>query len=179
MARTNTLHGGIQHADNTGAEQRWIEIFADHVRRRFNSRALVRVRIAGGEPVELAYIYAMEGGGLVLTLPCAEGHGNGHHGHVGGHHGANEDPQHGAHDDPQHGGHDKAGDPLLSGELGTGGSEIWIGSPAQAIFEVRKAEEGVLCTGFGYLGLSRTPRLFIPRATQPPPPRDPHEHDEF
>jgi hypothetical protein len=62
MARTNTLHGGIQHADNAGAEQRWVEIFADHVRRRFNSRALVRVRIAGGEAVELAYVYAIEGG---------------------------------------------------------------------------------------------------------------------
>ena len=164
MARMNTLHGGIQHADNAGAEQRWVEIFADHVRRRFNSRALVRIRVAGGEPIELAYIYAMEGGGLVLTLPSAraEGHGNGHHGHTG-------------HD----GGHEESGDRLLNGELGTGQSEIWIGSPAQAIFEVRRAEEGALCTGFGYLGLSRTPRLFIPRGTEPPPPRDPHEHDEF
>jgi hypothetical protein len=85
----------------------------------------------------------MEGGGLVLALPCegAEHHDHGHTGHGGGHEGADHRP--------------------LSGGLGTGGSEIWIGSPSQAIFEVRQAEEGAPCTGFGYLGLSRTPRLFI------------------
>ena len=173
MARANKLHGGIQHADNAGAEQRWVEIFADHVRRRFNSRAQVKVRIAGGEAVELAYVYAIEGGGVVLTLPNPEGHGNGHerttpHGHDG----------HAGHDGHD-GEHQEAGDGLLNGELGTGESEIWLGSPAQAIFEVRRAEDGVLCTGFGYLGLSRTPRLFVVRGTEAPPPRNPHEHDEF
>jgi hypothetical protein len=168
MARMKTLHGGIQHADNAGAEQRWVEIFADHVRRRFNSRALVTVRIDSEEPVELAYVYAIEGGGLVLTLPSERkedlGHGNHGHGNLGH-----------AHD----GGHDEADDSLLNGDLGTGQSEIWIGSPAQAIFHVRRAEQGALCTGFGYLGLSRTPRLFIPRGTEPPAPPDPHAHDEF
>ena len=155
-----TLCDGVRHADDAEVEQRWVEVFADHVQRRFNSRALVTVRVDGEPPLELAYIYAIQGGGLVLTLPSepSDPNGDGHEG-----------------DD----GHGELGHGLWSGELGTGKSEIWIGSPNQAVFEVRRIEDGVLCTGFGYLGLSRTPHLIIPRGTEPPPPRDRHTNGEF
>lgn len=135
-------------------ERHWVETYADHVRRRFNSRALVSVRIAGEAPVVLSYVYAMEGGGLVLCLPSGE---------------AEDDEGHEEETAPLHHG----------GERGTGKSELWIASPESAVFEVQRVEDGVLCTGFGYLGLSRTPHVIVPRGTEPPPVRDHHKVANF
>lgn len=149
--QTKSLRGATRQTENVSPEQRWIEIFTDHVRKRFNSRAIVNLRLDRDTHQELAYVYVLEGGGIVLTLPSS-GHQDGH-----------------SKDD--HG--------LLNGELGTGESEIWISSADQAIFDVQRAKDGELCTGFGYLGLSRTPRLIIPRGTEPLPPRDHHDRGDF
>ena len=149
------MNARIERTDESDAdapergERHWVDTYAYHVRRRFNSRARVSVRIAGDSPVELSYIYALEEGGLVLCLLSDEaGHEQGHHGHLGG-------------------------------ELGTGVSELWIKSPNDAVFEAHRVEDGVLCTGFGYLGLSRTPHILVPRGTEPPPKPDHHKHDDF
>ncbi len=154
MGRTGASDADTLAPDVLG-ERRWVEAYADHVRRRFNSRALVSVRIAGEPPVVLSYVYALEGGGLVLCMPSdqADHHGEG-----------NEEAA-----EPSHGG----------GERGTGDSELWIASPEQAVFEARSVEDGALCTGFGYLGLSRTPHVIVPRGTEPPPKQDHHEHGDF
>lgn len=193
MDTRNARIADADHSDRGDVTRRWIDAYAHHVRQRFNSRALVSVRIDGGPPTELAFIYALAGGGLVLTLPVepSEHDDRGeHHEHDdhAGHHEHDDHAGHHKHDD--HGqrdettgtdghGHGGAGHRLLDGELGTGQAEIWIAAPDQAIFEARRLETGVLCTGFGHLGVSRTPRLIIPRGTEPPPPRDHHGNEDF
>lgn len=154
MRRTGTADDAAA-IDGSRGERHWVDAYAEHVRKRFNSRVLISVRIAGEAPVELSYVYALDGGGLVLCMPSehAEHHGESHE----------EAAEH------AHGG----------GERGTGGSELWIASPGQAVFETRSVEDGVLCTGFGYLGASRTPHIIVPRGTEPPPKRDHHEHGDF
>ncbi len=154
----------------------WIEAWAGHVQKRFNSRAVVSARIAGAAPMVLSQLYALEGGGLVLVTPCdhtADGPGHDHTAH--GHGAANE-----RHHEVTGGGgaHDHEAHPHGSVEGCCGDCVLWLASPAQVVFEARCAPEGALCTGFGYLGLSRTPQVLVARGTEAPPPRS-HEHGNF
>jgi hypothetical protein len=135
----------------------WVEAYAEHVRKRHGSRAVVSVRVAGSDALELSQIYALEKGGLILAFPDDPGEEPGGH-HAGGHHG-----------------HAMPG----PSDLDPRDRELWIASAEQAVFELRRAGEGELCTGFGYLGVSRTPRVLVPRGTEPPPEVDHHAHDEF
>jgi hypothetical protein len=133
----------------------WIEAYAAHVRKRFGSRVVLRARIGEADPVDVCQLYALEGGGLVLVAWC--GHDEGctgrHHHHAEGHdHGAGE-------------GHNCQ-------------YELWLASPERVVFEAQAAEEGKLCTGFGYLGVSRTPQVLVPRSTERSPERG-HEHRDF
>jgi hypothetical protein len=59
-----------------------------------------------------------------------------------------------------------------------GDCELWLASEAQVVFEARCAPDGELCTGFGYLGPSRTPQVLVARGTEPPPDRG-HDHGNF
>jgi hypothetical protein len=152
--------------------RQWVEAWAGHVRKRFNSRAVVSARVSGAEPVTVTQVYALEGGGLVLVMACdhaaeEEPHGGDAHGH---------DRERADHHEG--GGHDHATHPHVEMEGCSGDCEVWLASPAQVVFEVRCAAEGALCTGFGVLGLSRTPQVLIPRAMEPPPRRG-HDHGEF
>lgn len=159
------------HSDNLtphlsghdGWEERWIEAFASHAERRFETRALVSVSVGGGEPIALAYIYALHGGGLVLVVEDGDGGGHGHGDHGGGDHG-DGDPV------------TQAEEELWSRSRGTGHREIWISSPDQAVFTVERPEEGAFSTGFGRLGLSRTPDLILPRSTVTPVRKLHHDH---
>lgn len=181
-----TRHTGLQQSDRARS---WVEAYAAHVRKRFDSRAIVSVRLPGAPPVELSHVYSLESGGLVLVTCCghphhgdAHEHGTGipehHRDHAGqpreavGHeHGGDQHP-HAGHGHA-HGGDDHAGE-----DHECSAAELWLAAPDQAIFEAHCAEEGALCTGFGYLGLSRTPHMLIRRGTQAPP-KPGHEHDNF
>jgi hypothetical protein len=144
------------HPPRPSESRGWIEAYAAHVRKRFNGRAAVSVRVGEQEPTTLSQVYALEGGGLVLVVA---GEDEGHE-HPPGEHEHTEEEASPASDTEER------------------GRELWIDSPAQAIFEARQAEDGALCTGFGYLGLSRTPQVLVPRSTEPPP--DPgHHHGGF
>jgi hypothetical protein len=197
----------VRQTGASGAAVHWVEAWADHLRKRFNSRALVSVRIAGAEPVVLSHIYALEGGGLVLVLPCEHDHGDHEH-HGPEHHGpehhraspsalpppgnAKPPEAHGNQPAPHHHGA-KSADRNAQGEAPgeetgqphghegdcPGGVELWLASPENAVFEVRSVEEGKLCTGLGYLAVSRTPLMLIARSTEPPPKRDHHERVDF
>lgn len=215
--------GGTGAAPATADEARqWVEAWAGHVRKRFNSRAVVSARIAGAAPVALSQVYALEGGGIVLVTPCDHAEDEATHDHAAHDHAADDHDVHddGAHDDGAHdhdaaeehhheadegagahghgaddhgaakehhheaavgeraGAHDHAAHP--HGEVGgcCGDGEVWVASPAQVVFEARCAAEGVWCTGFGVLGLSRTPHVLVPRGREAPPPRG-HDHGEF
>jgi hypothetical protein len=153
---------------------RWIEAWANHVRKRFNSRAVIRARIGEMEPVELSQVYALEGGGLVLVAPCGHKANGPEHDHAAhGQGGAANERHH-----PAGGAHDHAAHPHGDMDGCCGDCELWLASAAQVVFEARCASEGALCTGFGYLGLSRTPQVLVARATAPPPPPS-HEHGNF
>lgn len=133
-----------------GWEERWVEAFASHAARRFDTRALVRASVGGAEPVALSYIYALHGGGLILVL---------------------------AEDGESTGGRGKQAErELWSRGRGTGTREIWISRPDQAVFHVDRPEEGAFSTGFGRLGMSRTPDLILPRTTATPAPKDHQDH---
>ena len=151
-------------AGHDGWEERWIGAFASHAERRFETRALVKVALGADEPATLAYIYALNGGGLVLVLAGADGGAQ----EPGNHEGHNEE---GELDSTA-----RAQEELWSARRGTGQLEIWISAPDQAVFHVERAEEGMLSTGFGRLGLSRTPDLILPRSTVTPPRKSHHEH---
>lgn len=149
-------------------ELRWVEAFAAHASQRFESRALVRAAVGGEKPVPLAYIHALPGAGLVLVLaedpaPLGRLGPPGHHGH---------------HDTATPGGEDPAAvaeRELWAGSRQAGTREIWISSPDQAVFHVDRPKEGALSTGFGRLGISRTPDLLLPRTAATPEPKD-HQH---
>jgi hypothetical protein len=134
----------------------WVEALARHVQKRFDSRAVVTARTGFGEPLVLTHIQALEDGGLVLTAPCTH-------------------PQHatGATAEPglEHPDHHDDREPCR-------GTELWLASPDQVVLEAREADEGELCTGFAYLGLSRTPHVLVQRGTEPPPHLG-HHHGEF
>jgi hypothetical protein len=191
----------LRQTDAGAAALRWVEAWAEHVRKRFNSRALVSVRVGGAQPLVLSHVYALEGGGLVLVATCGHEHDHGH-GEAPEHHRAvpmavprgngGGAAAHGpAHGEQAHGGHTHAG--AEHGHAHTHGSahphddaeacadcvELWLASPEHAVFEARCIEDGELCTGFGYLGLSRTPHVLVARGTEPPPKRDHHEHENF
>jgi len=159
----------------------WVSAYAEHVRKRFNSRALVSVRLGAGEPVELSHVYALESGGLVLVTCCTDAeHGQVGHSGVPEHQqgvGAAERKAHKHGNEHEHDG----GDEHEHGHSSGGsckGAELWLASPELAFFEAHCAADGTLCTGFGYLGLSRTPHVLIPRGTRPPAPKG-HEHGDF
>ncbi len=144
-----------------GWEERWIEAFASHAERRFETRALVKASIHGGDPVSLAYIFALHGGGLVLVA-AAEEEGEGGH---------DDDNAHGDYGDHEAEAADaaaRAERELWSRMRGAGQREIWISRPDQAVFHVVRPEEGAFSTGFGRLGMSRTPDLILPRSTVTP-----------
>lgn len=150
-----------RHPTEPSRSLRWLEAYADHVRKRFTSRAIVSARLAGEAPVVLSHVYALESGGLVLVVGAdGSDHESADHGHHGHEHGEAS-----AHHPHTH-----------TAECGC--QELWIESPEDVIFEARHAEDGALCTGFGYLGASRTPRVLVPRGTEPPPRRD-HDHGDF
>lgn len=138
--------------------RQWAEAWAGHVRKRFNSRAVVSARIAGSAPVVLSQVFALEGGGLVLVTPCDHAVDEAAHDHA----------------TP----HDHALHPHGEVEGCCGDCEVWVASTAQVVFEARCAAEGALCTGFGVLGLSRTPQVLVARGTEAPPRRG-HEHGDF
>lgn len=147
-------------SSHEGWEQQWIQAFATHAQRRFETRALVRVAVQGkAEPVALDYVYAINGGGLVLVVAGEANHGAHAENHGGGS---------GA-DDPAHA-------ELWTILRGTGVNEIWISNPNQAVFHVERAAEGTLSTGFGFLGLSRTPDLIVPRSAVTPTREKGHRH---
>lgn len=110
----------------------------------------------------LSQVYALEGGGLVLVAPCD--------------HPGDEAPR--DHNAPHDHADDHAAHPHGEVEGCRGECEVWLASAAQVIFEARYAAEGVLCTGFGVLGLSRTPHVLVARGTEAPPRRG-HEHRDF
>lgn len=142
-----------------GWEQQWIQAFAAHAKRRFETRALVKASVQGEEPVALDYVYAIKGGGLVLVVAGEGGHG----GHAEGHGGGRDT------DNPAHA-------ELWTIFRGTGVNEIWLSNPNQAVFYVERAAEGTLSTGFGLLGLSRTPDLIVPRSAVTPIREKGHKH---
>ena len=158
------------HSDNLkphlgvldGWEERWLEAFGSHAARRFETRALVRVSVGGSEPVALSYIYALHGGGLILVV-ADDKEITSESGHSGGHHDGKKSAT-------------PAERELWSRGRGTGTHEIWISSPDQAVFHVERAEEGAFSTGFGRLGMSRTPDLILPRTTATPPPKNHQDH---
>lgn len=134
----------------------WIEAYAAHVRKRFGSRVVLRARIEGADPVEVCQLYALEDGGLVLQAWC--GH---------------DEECAGEHDDHH----------AEESDHGAGGEhhcqyELWLASAERTVFEARPAGEGKLCTGLGYLGVSRTPHVLVPRSTERPPTQG-HEHGDF
>lgn len=143
----------------------WIETYAAHVRKRFGSRARLRARVMGAEPVDVCQLYGLEGGGLIVVAWC------GHDEECTGEHGHAHDDAH-AHDEGHAHGH-RHGDADHPCQ-----HELWVSSPEQVVFEARPAEAGELCTGFGYLGVSRTPQILVPRGTEPPPKKG-HEHGDF
>lgn len=143
---------------------RWVTAYADHVRRRFNSRVVVSLR-RDGEAVRLRQVYAVEGGGLVLVEEDE------HEARPERPHEHEHEHEHGEHEHGEHE-HGEAG----HGEGGAAhGSEYecpretWVASPDQVVLESCLAAEGEWCTGFGYLGRSRTPHVLVPRGTEPPP----------
>src|SRR5215208_5221191 len=129
----------MQTIETTQFEQsdalRWVTAHADHVAKRFGSRAVVSVRQADGT-FRLSQIYAMESGGLVLVE-----HGD-HH----------------KHGDDDHDEHEHEDEHEQDYECPR---EFWVASPEQVVLEMCPAQDGELCTGFGYLGLSRTPHVFV------------------
>lgn len=135
-------------------EEKWIRAFAAHAAKRFETRALVRASVNGGEPVPLAYVFAIPGGGLVL-MPASKADLAAD---------KSEDPHHRVHHE------------LWERNRGAGQNEIWIAKPDQAVFFVERPEEGTLSTGFGLLGLSRTPDLILPRSATTPEPKTHHDH---
>ena len=148
----------------------WIEAYADHVRKRFNSRVALRARIDGAEPLDVCQLYVLEGGGLVLKAWC--GHDDactGDHEHAG------EAPHAAPHAGDEHHGDGHAHEP---GDAHHCEYEVWVSSHERVVFEARPVEDGKLCTGFGYLGVSRTPHVLVPRGTHPPA-KPAHEHREF
>lgn len=132
---------------------RWVTAYANHVLKRFNSRAIVSVRHCG-ETIRLSQVYALKDGGLVLVEHEEDGHhehgGGGHHEHGGGGH-------------HEHGGGYECP------------RELWVTSREQVVLEACPAADGEWCTGFGYLGRSRTPHVLVARGTDPPPRRE-HDH---
>lgn len=159
------------------ASRRWIELWAGHVRKRFNSRALIRARVAGMEAMTLSHVYALEGGGLVLVIPCSHADHGSDAEHV--RHGENgAAPEQHPHASPEGAYDDHAAHPHGDVAGCCGDCELWLASEAQVVFEARCAPNGALCTGFGYLGLSRTPQVLVARGTEPPPEPD-HGHGNF
>jgi hypothetical protein len=165
-------HGASQ-PNAAGDPRRWVEAWAEHVRKRFNGRAVVSARIAGAAPVVLSQVYALEGCGLVLVTPCEHEAGGpadddaAHERDAASVH----DHEHGSGAADAHAEH-----PHEDLDGCCGDCEFWLASPAQVAFESRSAAEGTLCTGFGYLGLSRTPHVFVARGREAPPRRGHHEH---
>lgn len=156
---------------------RWLTAYARHITRRFNSRAVVSLR-RDGEAVRLRQVYAMEGGGLVLVEEGEHEHEHGGHTHGEHEHGEHG---HGGHEHGHGGGHAHEHE-HEHGDAGHGAGseyecprETWVASPDQVVLEACKAADGEWCTGFGYLGRSRTPHVLVPRGTEPPPPRG-HDH---
>lgn len=68
---------------------------------------------------------------------------------------------------------------LVVDNEGDASYELWVSSLEDVVLEARPAPEGRLCTGIGYLGVSRTPRILVPRDTEPPPRGTHHGHGEF
>lgn len=145
-----------------GWEERWVDAFASHAFRRFQTRALVRASVGGAEPVPLAYIYSLRGAGLVLVIAADDAPDPGGHDHDAGHDHAGESAT-AAHRE------------LWSGSRGAGTHEIWISRPDQAVFHVERPPEGAFSTGFGRLGISRTPDLILARTTATPEEKG-HRH---
>lgn len=152
---------GPLHTDTIGSdhepmgwEEAWVRAFSFHATKRFDTRALVHASVGGAEPVPLAYIFALEGGGLVLSIADPE----------------DLEPGAAEHE------HERAHHELWSPGRGTGQNEIWISRPEQAVFTVNRLEEGAFSTGFGRLGRSRTPALLLPRTTHTPEPKLHHDH---
>lgn len=180
-----------RHTPAGEAALRWVEGWADHVRRRFGGRALVSVRIGGGEPLALSHVYALESGGIVLVATCGREEEHGHV--VPDHHravpvavewgnGGGVAALRPLLGEPAHGGHTHAGTEHGGAHShGAAGAcadcvELWLASPEHAVLEARRVEDGKPCTGFGYLGPSRTPHMFIARSTEPPK-RGHHQHE--
>jgi hypothetical protein len=190
MDRKAVVREFIAAPEIAEASRRWIEAWASHVRKRFNSRAVIRARVPGMEPMTLSQVYALEGGGLVLVMPCLHADHGSHpdHGHDDGHGegdgAAKPKPLHtdpgGGHDDhPEPPRDDHAEHPHGDVEGCCGDCELWLSSEDQVVFEARCAPDGELCTGFGYLGLSRTPLVLVARGTKPPPPPGHDHHGNF
>lgn len=174
---TGAVRESTTAPDAADDARRRVEAWAGHVRMRFNSRAVVSARIAGAAPVELSQVYALEGGGLVLVTPCDHAPGGAGHDRPAHSHGAAKE-----HNREVKGGgghHDHAAHPHGEADGCCGDCEFWLESLAQVVFEARCATEGAWCTGFGYLGLSRTPHVLVARGTEAPPPRRGHEHGDF
>jgi hypothetical protein len=169
---TAQMQQGGRAASDADDARHWVEAWANHVQKRFDSRALVSARIADAASVALSHVYALEGGGIVLVTPCDHAADDAPHEHAADEHGADE------HTAPVHPAHDRHMHPHGPGERCGGDCELWLASPAQVVFEVRCAAEGALCTGFGFLGLSRTPHVLVARAREAPPKRG-HDHGEF
>jgi hypothetical protein len=63
---------------------------------------------------------------------------------------------------------------VLQGTLDDG-TELHVTRSTEALsLELRPAPEGKECTGFAFMGVSRTPQPFLDRTTTAPPP-PPHE----
>jgi hypothetical protein len=65
---------------------------------------------------------------------------------------------------------------VLQGTLDDG-TKVHVTSASGALsLEMRPAPEGSLCTGFAFIGVSRTPQPFLDRTTTPPAPvHDPQD----
>jgi hypothetical protein len=63
---------------------------------------------------------------------------------------------------------------VLQGKLDDG-TELHVTKSTEVLsLEMRPAPEGKICTGFAFMGVSRTPQPFLDRTTTTPPP-PPHE----
>ena len=148
----------------------WIEAYAAHVRKRFGGRVLLRARVDRADWVDVCQLYALEDGGLVLKAWCGHDEECTDHEHA---HDADD-----GHGEARHGGEHEHDHGHEGGAAHHCEYELWVSSPERIVFEARPAEHGKLCTGFGYLGISRTPQVLVPRGTEAPPEPG-HEHGEF
>ena len=148
--RTSKETEGV--SDHEHWSRRWIESFAAHARLRYETRALVRATLPGADVVALSYIYALPDGGLVLTIDEANTGAAQATADLTQPH-DNQADEHQPHHPPDANEEttDIVHDALWDIQRGTGQKEICISSPEQVVFQVERAAEGELSTGFGWL----------------------------